>query len=121
MTGGFTAPSSEAMFHTAWFTENLVTQAMALPVLYRLSRTRLRPPRPVWCAALLLAVVGLVLPPSGLGERLGFEELPTAAYGSLALVVAGYAVLLGAGRWLWWRFSERAEQRAAATTAAAAA
>lgn len=38
VTHGFTAPNSAAMFHTAWFTENLVTQAMALPVLYRLSR-----------------------------------------------------------------------------------
>lgn len=95
------------MFHTAWFTENLVTQAIALPVLYRLSRTRLRPPRPVWCAAGLLAVVGLLLPPSALGERLGFEELPLAAYGPLALVVTGYALLLGAGRWLWWRWLGR--------------
>ncbi|MDH6118647.1 Mg2+-importing ATPase [Kitasatospora sp. GAS204A] len=113
VTHGFTAPNSAAMFHTAWFTENLVTQAMALPVLYRLSRPRLRPPRPVWWAAGLLALVGLLLPPSALGERLGFEELPPAAYGSLALVVAGYAALLGVGRWLWWRFSERAERRAA--------
>ncbi|WP_327069361.1 HAD-IC family P-type ATPase [Kitasatospora sp. NBC_01302] len=107
VTHGFTAASSESVFHTAWFTENLVTQAIALPVLYRLSRTRLRPPRPVWCAAGLLAVVGLLLPPSALGERLGFEELPLAAYGPLALVVTGYALLLGAGRWLWWRWLGR--------------
>ncbi|MFF7632040.1 HAD-IC family P-type ATPase [Kitasatospora sp. NPDC008050] len=108
VTHGFTAASSESMFHTAWFTENLVTQAIALPVLYRLSRTRLRPPRPVWWAAGLLAVVGLLLPASPLGERLGFEALPLAAYGPLALVVAGYAALLGAGRWLWWWRLERA-------------
>ncbi|MGF1431391.1 HAD-IC family P-type ATPase [Kitasatospora sp. LaBMicrA B282] len=112
VTDGFSAPAAESMFHTAWFAENLVTQAIALPVLYRLSRTRLRPPRPVWWAAALLAAVGLLLPLSPVGDRLGFEELPLAAYGSLGLVVAGYAALLGAGRWLWWRLSERAQQRA---------
>ncbi|MCX4749291.1 HAD-IC family P-type ATPase [Kitasatospora sp. NBC_01287] len=117
VTRGYSVPNSEAMFHTAWFAENLVTQAVALPVLYRLSRTRQRPPRPVWWAAGMLAAVGLLLPPSALGERLGFEELPAAAYGSLALVVAGYVLVLGAGRWLWWRFGDRAERAEAARPA----
>ncbi|WP_063774857.1 HAD-IC family P-type ATPase [Kitasatospora azatica] len=99
---GFHGPGAAAVFHTAWFTENLLTQALALPVLYCLSSTvRLRPPRPVWCAAAALALVGVLLPLGPLGRALGFGPLPTEAYGPLGLVVLCYAVLLCAGRAFW--------------------
>lgn len=101
LTGGFAAADSAALFHTAWFTENLVTQALALPVLYGLSTTGLRPPRSVWGAAAALALGGLLLPATWLGDRLGFEELPAGAYGPLVLVTAGYGGLLWLGR-RWW-------------------
>ncbi len=113
LTGGFAKPDSAAMFHTAWFTENLLTQALALPVLYGLSvageATR-RPPRPVWYAAAALALGGLLLPLTALGDLLGFEELPAGAYGPLVLVTAGYAAMLWAGRAWWHRRTRRETQ-----------
>ncbi|PYC73881.1 magnesium-translocating P-type ATPase [Streptomyces tateyamensis] len=99
--------AAQGAFHTAWFTENLITQALALPVLYCLGDAgpRPRPPRPVQWAAAGLAVVGVLLPLGPLGRALGFAPLPVAAYGPLALVVLGYAVLLWAGRTLWRWFN----------------
>ncbi|MGC0311805.1 HAD-IC family P-type ATPase [Kitasatospora acidiphila] len=101
VTGGFAGPDAEGMFHTAWFTENLLTQALALPALYGLTGARLRPPRPVWCAAAALAVLGVLLPELPFGAHLGFAALPVGAVVPLALVVLGYGVLLLAARRLW--------------------
>ncbi|GAA1215649.1 magnesium-translocating P-type ATPase [Kitasatospora nipponensis] len=103
VTRGFSVPDAEQMFHTAWFTENLLTQALALPALYGLGGVRARAPRTLWWSAGALALVGLLLPPSALGEALGFEGLPAAAYGALALVAFGYAALLRGARALWLR------------------
>ncbi|MFI9273721.1 cation-translocating P-type ATPase [Kitasatospora sp. NPDC052896] len=105
VTDGFRRAGSAAAFHTAFFTENLVTQALALLVLYGLDRAGVRPPRPVWWAAGVLTVAGVLLPGSPLGKGLGFEGLPAEAYGPLALVVAGYAGLLLCGRALWRRWA----------------
>lgn len=107
VTKGFSAPDAAGMFHTSWFSENLVTQAMALPMLYGVGSPGVRPPRAVWCAAGALAVGGLVLPATWVGERLGFEELPSAAYGALVAVSAAYGLLLWAGRAWWQRRAER--------------
>ncbi|MCC9310009.1 HAD-IC family P-type ATPase [Kitasatospora sp. RB6PN24] len=101
ITHGFTGPGAEGMFHTAWFTENLLTQALALPVLHGLTGARPRPPRPVWCAAAALAVLGVLLPSLPGSGHLGFVPLPFGAAGPLALVVLGYGGLLLAARRLW--------------------
>ncbi|GAA1972062.1 HAD-IC family P-type ATPase [Kitasatospora viridis] len=111
VTDGFAGRSAEGMFHTAWFAENLVTQALALPVLYGLASVRRRPPRPVWVAALALALVGVLLPLLPLGGLLGFEGLPAVAYGPLALVVLFYLAMLLAARGLWRRLAARDRRR----------
>ncbi|MFE0461475.1 HAD-IC family P-type ATPase [Kitasatospora sp. NPDC058965] len=107
---GFGAPGSETAFHTVWFTENLLTQAVALPVLSGLGGrgSGVRPSRPVGWAAAGLAAVALLLPPTPFGAALGLAPLPGGAYGPLALVVTGYTGLLLAGRALWRRFGPAA-------------
>ncbi|MFE9423494.1 HAD-IC family P-type ATPase [Kitasatospora sp. NPDC006697] len=107
VSDGFSAPAAEGMFHTAWFAENLVTQGLALPLLYGLAGTRMRPPRAVWAAAAALAAVGVLLPALPLGRRLGFAPLPAAAYGPLVLVVLLFTVLLTGARWFWLRLADR--------------
>ena len=107
VTRGFAVPDAAGMFHTAWFSENLATQALALPLLYSVSSPGLRPPRAVWCAAGALAAGGLLLPGSRLGELLGFEAMPPAAYAALGLVTACYGGLLLVGRRCWKRFGEK--------------
>jgi Mg2+-importing ATPase len=93
------AMNDEAVFHSAWFTENLLTQA-AVMLLLRTGRRDAagRPPGPVGLAAAGLAAIGLLLPPSPLGAALGMTALP-AAYHLLPAVVLGlYALAVAAAR-----------------------
>ncbi|MFJ8106394.1 HAD-IC family P-type ATPase, partial [Streptomyces sp. NPDC096132] len=86
------AVDDRAVFHSAWFTENLLTQAVVM-VLLRTGRGT-RGPGPVGRAAALLGVVGLSLPPSPLGARLGMTPLPLPYYLVLTVVLALYALSL---------------------------
>ncbi|MHB9861648.1 magnesium-translocating P-type ATPase [Streptomyces sp. YIM S03343] len=89
----------EAAFHSGWFTENLLTQALVMLVL-RPGRAGAgwRRPGSVACAAAALAVIGLLLPPSPLGRPLGLTALPAVYYLLLMAVLALYAAALLAAR-----------------------
>ncbi|MFE7210706.1 magnesium-translocating P-type ATPase [Streptomyces sp. NPDC057611] len=92
------ALNDEAVFHSAWFTENLLTQALVM-VLLRTGRNeggRRRLPGPVGRAAAALALVGLLLPVSPLGPLLGMTGLPLSYYVLLAAVLAPYGLALAA-------------------------
>ncbi|GGX05742.1 magnesium-translocating P-type ATPase [Streptomyces lomondensis] len=93
------AVDDEAVFHSAWFTENLLTQAVVMLLLRTGRRGEgSRAPGPVAMAAAGLAAVGLLLPPSPLGAALGMTALPAAYYVLLALVPGLYALALTAAR-----------------------
>ncbi|MDX3379946.1 HAD-IC family P-type ATPase [Streptomyces niveiscabiei] len=86
----------EALFHSAWFTENLLTQALVM-VLLRAGRHAVRGgrrPGPVGWAAAALIGVGLLLPPSPLGGALGMTGLPLPYYLMLGAVLLLYALAL---------------------------
>ncbi|MFE3827704.1 magnesium-translocating P-type ATPase [Streptomyces sp. NPDC059092] len=112
--------SSQAAFHSGWFTENLLTQALVMLLLRTSTRTSTRgagegrtgegrrAPSPVRWAAAGLAVTGLLLPLSPLGPALGMPSLPALYYVLLALVLALYAVGLAVAR---GRHERRHEQR----------
>ncbi|WP_443053630.1 magnesium-translocating P-type ATPase [Streptomyces sp. NBC_00285] len=94
----------EALFHSGWFTENLLTQALVM-VLLSLGRRGGRGGRrggrrlgPVTWSAAGLAGVGLLLPASPLGPALGLTPLPGVYYALLAAVLALYAVALPRAR-----------------------
>lgn len=95
----------EALFHSGWFTENLLTQAVVMVLLSfgrgsrggRGDRSGRRPGPVTWSAA-GLAGVGLLLPASPLGAALGLSPLPWVYYGLLTAVLALYAVGLTAAR-----------------------
>ncbi|GAA2307615.1 magnesium-translocating P-type ATPase [Streptomyces hawaiiensis] len=93
------AMNDEAVFHSAWFTENLLTQA-AVMLLLRTGRRDAagRASGPVGLAAAGLAAVGLLLPPSPLGAALGMTALPAAYYLLPAVVLGLYALALAAAR-----------------------
>ncbi|MFI1021557.1 magnesium-translocating P-type ATPase [Streptomyces olivaceus] len=81
----------QGAFHSGWFTENLLTQALVLVLL----RTGARPaPRPLRVAAAALAAVGIALPLTPLGTPLGLQPLPPAYYALLAAILTGYAAAL---------------------------
>nr|WP_234384765.1 magnesium-translocating P-type ATPase [Streptomyces sp. MMG1121] len=92
----------EAVFHSGWFTENLITQSLVM-LLLRTGRRLFegRTPGPVGWTAAALAVIGVVLPPSPLGPLLGLTALPLEYYLLLTFVLALYAagLVLARGRY----------------------
>ncbi|MFF0161334.1 magnesium-translocating P-type ATPase [Streptomyces sp. NPDC005263] len=93
------ALDDRTVFHSAWFTENLLTQALVM-LLLRTGRgvAEGRGRGPVGWAAALLGVAGLLLPPSPLGASLGMTALPATFYLLLAAVLGLYALALTAAR-----------------------
>ncbi|MFF4895518.1 HAD-IC family P-type ATPase [Streptomyces sp. NPDC001068] len=87
------ALDDQAVFHSAWFTENLLTQALVMFLLRGGPR-----PGPIGRAAAALAAVGLLLPPSPLGAALGMTGLPPVYPLLLAAVMGLYAPALRAVR-----------------------
>ncbi|MEV8546549.1 magnesium-translocating P-type ATPase [Streptomyces sp. NPDC051572] len=88
-----------AVFHSGWFTENLITQALVMTLL-RSGRhaAEHRKPGPIGWAAATLTAVGLLLPVSPLGSLLGLTPLPTLYYLLLAAVLVLYTAGLMAVR-----------------------
>ncbi|MET7478866.1 magnesium-translocating P-type ATPase [Streptomyces sp. NPDC005648] len=99
--------ADETVFHSAWFTENLLTQALVM-LLLRTGRRLAegRAPGPLGWSATALAAVGLLLPPSPLGAALGLTALPAAYHFLLTAVLALYALSLLAAR-AWYERRER--------------
>ncbi|MEW2131294.1 HAD-IC family P-type ATPase [Streptomyces sp. NPDC005435] len=96
---GDTVPGSRMLFHSAWFTENLLTQALVM-VLLRTGRrvAGRRRPGPVGWSAAALAAAGLLIPLSPLGAALRMTGLPAVHYALLAAVLGVYALALAVAR-----------------------
>ncbi|MEU6147187.1 HAD-IC family P-type ATPase [Streptomyces sp. NPDC047081] len=96
---GSDALDDQSVFHSAWFTENLLTQALVM-LLLRTGRSLAegRAPGPLGWAAAALATVGLLLPPTPLGAALGMTTLPAAYHLLLTVVLGLYALALLAAR-----------------------
>ncbi|WP_249416863.1 magnesium-translocating P-type ATPase [Streptomyces sp. TS71-3] len=102
--------NDEAVFHSGWFTENLLTQALVMLLLRAGRRCAARGrPGPVAWAAMALAVIGVLLPPSPLGPLLGLTALPVVYYSLLTAVLVLYAAGLLATR---ARYERRHAERA---------
>ncbi|MEW1864846.1 HAD-IC family P-type ATPase [Streptomyces sp. NPDC088194] len=82
--------SGQAAFHSGWFTENLITQALVMVLL----RSGTRAPLPIRTAAAGLAAIGLLLPLPPLAHILGMTTLPLTYYLLLASILAVYTVVL---------------------------
>ncbi|MGW1408443.1 magnesium-translocating P-type ATPase [Streptomyces sp. NPDC002403] len=96
--GSVTSGGQDA-FHSGWFTENLLTQALVM-LLLRTGGGLAggRGGGPLRMAACGLAVVGLLLPLTPIGGLLGMSALPPLYYLLLATVLALYAYGLRAAR-----------------------
>ncbi|MFF2900161.1 magnesium-translocating P-type ATPase [Streptomyces sp. NPDC057966] len=96
---GSAASGGQDAFHSGWFTENLLTQALVMLLLRTGGRVAGgRGGGPLRVAACGLAVVGLLLPLTPLGGLLGMSALPPLYYLLLATVLALYAYGLRAAR-----------------------
>lgn len=89
-------PEGQVFFHSGWFTENLLTQAMVMLLLRtgRRSAEEHRAPNPVWLASAALASIGVLLPLSPLAPALGMTALPAVYYIQLLLVLTLYGAVL---------------------------
>ncbi len=76
----------ESAFHTGWFIENMLTQAVIMLLL----RPTTGVSRPLGLATGALAAVGLLLPLSPLAGAFGLVALPAASYLWLLLVATVY-------------------------------
>ncbi|MFD8914907.1 cation-translocating P-type ATPase [Streptomyces sp. NPDC059575] len=96
---GDAALDDRVLFHSAWFTENLLTQALVM-VLLRTGRrvAGRRRPGPVGRSAAVLAAAGLLIPLTPLGATLRMTGLPAVHYLLLAAVLGVYALALAVAR-----------------------
>ncbi|MYQ46003.1 HAD-IC family P-type ATPase [Streptomyces sp. SID4985] len=96
---GDAALDDRVLFHSAWFTENLLTQALVM-VLLRTGRrvAGRRRPGPVGWSAAALAAAGLLIPLSPLGAALRMTGLPAVHYLLLAAVLGVYVLALAVAR-----------------------
>ena len=92
--------AGHAEFRTGWFVESIATQTLVIYVI----RTRRvpffasRPSLPMLVVPTAAALVGAVLPYTGLATLLGFTPLPTTFFLLLFAMVAVYLVLVEAAK-----------------------
>jgi Mg2+-importing ATPase len=87
--------ASEALFHTGWFVESLVTQTLVLFVIRtRGSPWRSRPSRPLTATTLVIVGIGLALPFTPLAKPLGFVPLPPGFFFFLIGATGTYLALV---------------------------
>jgi Mg2+-importing ATPase len=99
---GQAGAAGQALFRTGWFTENLLSQAVAVHLLRSrwLPSRRRHAARPVLLATLALALIGLGLPLTPAGAALRLQPLPLIYFPLLTVVLAGYALaVVGARSW----------------------
>jgi Mg2+-importing ATPase len=101
--------SGRAVFRAAWFTENLLSQALAVLVLRARTGTPLRNRAawPVLLGAALAAIVGVTLPLSPLAPAIAMRTPPLAYYPLLAAVLSGYCAVLLAVRSAYTKSRQR--------------
>ncbi|WP_266170989.1 magnesium-translocating P-type ATPase [Dyella subtropica] len=108
---GANSGEHQPLFQSGWFIESLLTQTLIVHMI----RTRRIPflqsvaAAPVLALTTAIIIIGMLVPYTGLGAKIGMVVLPTAFYGWLALTVLTYVVLVQLmklfyirryGRWL---------------------
>jgi Mg2+-importing ATPase len=87
--------ASEPLFHTGWFVESLATQTLVLFVIRTAGNPlRSRPSVPLALTAVLIVLLGSLLPYSPLAGTLGFIPLPPAFFLFLSGVIGTYLLLV---------------------------
>jgi Mg2+-importing ATPase len=102
-------PSTQVLFHTGWFVENLVTQILAVHLL-RSGTSVLRwswASRPVLLASLAIVLVSVSLTVGPVAAVLGFRALPADYFGWLAVVLAAFCVIVLTGKFAYQRALRR--------------
>ena len=84
-------PAREALFHTGWFVESILSASLVVFVLRtRGSLLRSRPSRAMLAMTVFVAALVIWLPYSPLAGLLGFQPLPVAFLAAIAGIVAAF-------------------------------
>jgi Mg2+-importing ATPase len=92
---GANAPAHQALFQSGWFVESLLTQTLVVHMI----RTRRIPflqssaAAPVLALTSAIIAIGIAIPYTALGRKLGMVELPFEYFGWLAATVVAYCTL----------------------------
>ena len=85
----------EAGFHTGWFVESLATQTLVLFVIRTMGRPWAnRPSLPLAVTAVLVVIIGGVLPYTPVAGTVGLVPLPASYFAFIAIVVVSYLGLV---------------------------
>lgn len=92
---GYNTPDQQALFHSGWFVEGLLSQTL----IVHLIRTKKIPflqsnaTWPVTVLTFLIMAVGLILPFTGIGLHIGLQPLPWSYFPWLVGILLTYCVL----------------------------
>ncbi|MCW8807418.1 MAG: magnesium-translocating P-type ATPase [Rhodanobacter sp.] len=92
---GANSPEHQSLFQSGWFIESLLTQTLVVHMI----RTRRIPflqsiaAAPVLGLTTAIIVIGMLIPFSAIGIKLGMMEMPSVYFGWLALTVLAYSAL----------------------------
>ncbi|MFI5207238.1 MAG: magnesium-translocating P-type ATPase [Gemmatimonadales bacterium] len=88
----------ETLFRSGWFVESLLSQTLIVHLIRtaKVPFIQSRASWPVMLTTVAIVVVGLALPFSSLGDKLGIAPLPAAYFGWLALTMLLYGALVHA-------------------------
>jgi Mg2+-importing ATPase len=102
---GANSPEHQAFFQSGWFVESLLTQTLVVHMI----RTRKIPflqsiaAAPVLGLTTAIIAIGMVIPYTVIGTKLGMVELPLAYFGWLVLTVLAYCALTQVVKVLYMR------------------
>jgi Mg2+-importing ATPase len=97
--------ADESMFHTGWFIESLATQILVIFIIRTAHPLRDRPHPALVASSLLAFGLAVMLPYLPFAHWLGFQPLPTAILGALALVTITYLFSVQlVKRWFFARY-----------------
>ena len=92
---GANGPAHQSLFQSGWFIESLLTQTLVVHMI----RTRRIPflqssaAAPVLGLTTAIIAIGMLIPYTGLGHKLGMLEMPPVYYAWLAATVLAYCAL----------------------------
>jgi Mg2+-importing ATPase len=88
-------PSRASLFQTGWFMESLMTQTLIIHIIRtnKIPFLQSMPSVPLILTSIMIIMVGMWLPHSGLASSLGFTELPGLYWPILLVILLGYITL----------------------------
>jgi len=106
---GANSPEHQALFHSGWFIEGLLSQTLIVHMIRseRIPFVQSTASWPVLVLTVIVMAVGITIPFSSIGHHVGLEPLPWSYFPWLLAVLIGYATLTQVvKRWYIRRFHQ---------------